>query len=74
VIGLIVAVLANESPRIIVKLAVIVLCVGFAQGAIGYVQYFTGLPWVLVALHVLGACLLWISVLFLHFKTIHPNT
>ena len=70
VIGLIVAVLANESPRIIVKRAVIVLCVGLAQGAIGYVQYFTGLPWALVALHVLGACLLWIAVLFLHFSTI----
>ena len=27
------------------------------QGGIGYVQYFTGLPWVLVAVHLLGSVL-----------------
>ena len=70
VIGLIVAVFANDAPRIIARRAVVVLSVGLAQGAIGYIQYFTGLPWVLVAFHVLGACILWISVLFLHFTTI----
>ncbi|MBU6348118.1 MAG: COX15/CtaA family protein [Actinomycetales bacterium] len=70
VIGLIVAVFANESPKILARRAFIVLGVGLAQGAIGYIQYFTGLPWVLVALHVLGACLLWTSVLFLHFTTV----
>ncbi len=31
----------------------------------GYVQYFTGLPEVLVGLHVLGACLVWIATLFI---------
>ncbi len=38
--------------------------VGFAvlQGAIGYLQYFTGLPWVLVTFHLLGACLVWVGV------------
>ncbi|MEU0006139.1 COX15/CtaA family protein [Streptomyces sp. NPDC006314] len=34
-----------------------------AQGAIGYVQYFTHLPEVLVALHMLGSCLIWIGTL-----------
>ncbi|MDG9705142.1 heme A synthase [Streptomyces sp. DH37] len=34
-----------------------------AQGAIGYVQYFTELPEVLVAAHLLGSCLVWIAVL-----------
>ncbi|GHC64141.1 COX15/CtaA family protein [Streptomyces flavofungini] len=34
-----------------------------AQGAIGYVQYFTDLPEVLVAAHMLGSCLVWIGVL-----------
>ncbi len=28
-------------------------------------QYFTGLPEVLVGLHVLGACLVWIATLFI---------
>ncbi|MEU3462410.1 COX15/CtaA family protein [Streptomyces sp. NPDC006733] len=34
-----------------------------AQGAIGYVQYFTHLPEVLVGLHMLGSALIWIGVL-----------
>ncbi|MEU6732942.1 COX15/CtaA family protein [Streptomyces physcomitrii] len=34
-----------------------------AQGAIGYVQYFTDLPEVLVGVHMLGSCLVWIGVL-----------
>jgi cytochrome c oxidase assembly protein subunit 15 len=34
-----------------------------AQGAIGYVQYFTDLPEVLVGLHMLGSALTWIAVL-----------
>ncbi|MCF3124229.1 COX15/CtaA family protein [Streptomyces arenae] len=34
-----------------------------AQGAIGYVQYFTDLPEVLVGLHMLGSCLVWIAVM-----------
>jgi len=32
------------------------------QAGIGYLQYFTGLPWVLVTVHLLGASLVWISV------------
>jgi cytochrome c oxidase assembly protein subunit 15 len=34
-----------------------------SQGVIGYVQYFTNLPEALVALHMLGSCLVWIGVL-----------
>ncbi|AWW40192.1 cytochrome B561 [Streptomyces sp. AS58] len=34
-----------------------------AQGVIGYVQYFTDLPEVLVGLHMFGSCLVWIGVL-----------
>ncbi|MFF6998834.1 heme A synthase [Streptomyces sp. NPDC008313] len=33
-----------------------------AQGAVGYVQYFTDLPEVLVGVHMLGSCLVWIGV------------
>ncbi|MET9155757.1 COX15/CtaA family protein [Streptomyces griseoflavus] len=33
-----------------------------AQGAIGYVQYFTDLPEVLVGLHMFGSCVMWIWV------------
>ncbi|MDX3688907.1 COX15/CtaA family protein [Streptomyces europaeiscabiei] len=34
-----------------------------AQGAIGYVQYFTDLPEVLVGAHMFGSCLVWIATL-----------
>ncbi|MFD4986961.1 heme A synthase [Streptomyces sp. NPDC058374] len=33
------------------------------QGAIGYVQYLTDLPEILVGLHMFGSCLVWIGVL-----------
>ncbi|MFE9254479.1 heme A synthase [Streptomyces sp. NPDC006879] len=39
------------------------LLVLVAQGAIGYVQYFTQLPELLVGAHMLGSCLVWIAVL-----------
>ncbi|MGW1881955.1 COX15/CtaA family protein [Streptomyces sp. NPDC001970] len=39
------------------------LFVLLAQGAIGYVQFFTDVPEVLVALHMLGSSLMWIAVL-----------
>lgn len=38
------------------------LIVLLAQGAIGYVQFFTDLPEILVAAHMLGSCLVWICV------------
>jgi len=34
------------------------------QGAIGYIQYFTGVPVLLVGFHILGATLTWIVVLW----------
>ncbi|MFI6411264.1 heme A synthase [Streptomyces sp. NPDC050585] len=39
------------------------LLVLLLQGGIGYVQYFTGVPEVLVGLHMLGSALLWVAVL-----------
>ncbi|MEV7719467.1 COX15/CtaA family protein, partial [Streptomyces sp. NPDC088184] len=33
-----------------------------AQGVIGYVQYFTDTPEILVGLHMLGSCMVWIAV------------
>ncbi len=35
--------------------------VAIAQGGIGYIQYFTGLPEAIVGAHILGAVLVWIS-------------
>ncbi|MGI8983536.1 MAG: COX15/CtaA family protein [Acidimicrobiales bacterium] len=37
-----------------------------AQGALGYVQYFTGVPALLVGFHIAGATAVWVAVLRLH--------
>ena len=36
-----------------------------AQGALGYVQYFLGVPWMLVALHIIGVCAVLIAATWL---------
>ncbi|MFL6156917.1 MAG: heme A synthase, partial [Marmoricola sp.] len=41
-----------------VRAARILLVVEIAQGAIGFVQYFTNLPVVLVGFHMLGAAII----------------
>jgi len=46
----------------------LVLAAVAAQITIGYVQYFNGVPEFLVGLHVLGATLVWIAVLWLHLS------
>ena len=58
--GLLVALHSTTAPKAVTKQAWIVLGICFAQGIVGYVQFFNGLPWGLVAIHVLGACVLWI--------------
>jgi cytochrome c oxidase assembly protein subunit 15 len=60
-VGLLIALTATNSSANIIRSAWIVLGICIVQGVIGYTQYFTGLPWALVAVHVLGACLLWIA-------------
>jgi cytochrome c oxidase assembly protein subunit 15 len=42
------------------KMILIFLAICLAQGAIGYLQYLTGLPELLVGAHLLGATLVWI--------------
>ena len=67
VIALLVAIRLSDAPPRVGQRARVVLYVTVGQGALGYVQYFTGVPWVLVAFHVLGATLLWVSVLRLTY-------
>lgn len=47
--------------------------IAVAQGAIGYVQYFTGIPELLVAAHLLGATLVWISAWRIRLSVITQN-
>ncbi|MGA0112773.1 MAG: COX15/CtaA family protein [Candidatus Nanopelagicaceae bacterium] len=52
----------NEATKRIVNMKVqIFLAIALAQGAIGYLQYFTGLPEIVVGMHLIGAVLVWIA-------------
>lgn len=54
---------AIGAPAPAVKAAGLFVVVELAQGLIGFVQYFTHLPAVLVGAHMLGACLVWVATL-----------
>ncbi len=43
------------------------------QGAIGYLQYFTGVPVLLVAVHITLASITWISIVRLHLELRHSS-
>lgn len=47
----------------------VLLAVELGQGAIGFVQYLTDLPVLLVGAHMLGACLVWLAVLDVLYRT-----
>ena len=66
-IALAIALKLTGAPPRAVRLGWILLAVMGIQGALGYTQYFTGLPPVLVGLHVLGSVLVWITALLLFF-------
>jgi cytochrome c oxidase assembly protein subunit 15 len=56
------------------RAAGVLVVVELAQGLIGFVQYFTGLPVVVVGAHMLGACLVWVSTVAVLWatRTRHP--
>jgi cytochrome c oxidase assembly protein subunit 15 len=62
-VALCLALRAVNAPPAAVKAAVTLLVVELAQGAIGFVQYFTHLPVILVGVHMLGAGLVWTATL-----------
>ena len=57
-LALYVAVRLNPLHR---RRVLIFAAISLAQGAIGYIQYFTGIPEIIVAAHLLGATLVWIA-------------
>jgi cytochrome c oxidase assembly protein subunit 15 len=73
VMGLLATVLAtgwhlrrSAAPAAVLERLEWVLGVLVMQGTVGYVQYFTGVPALLVGIHVAGATLLWITVWRFH--------
>jgi cytochrome c oxidase assembly protein subunit 15 len=53
----------GSAPAAVQRRSAELIVVVLAQGALGYVQYFTGVPALLVGIHVLGACLVWVATL-----------
>ena len=51
----------HSGLHLIRRRLTLLLVISLLQGLIGYLQYFTGLPVPLVALHLLGATLVWCS-------------
>jgi cytochrome c oxidase assembly protein subunit 15 len=62
---------AGVDQRIL-RRSEILLVVLVAQAAVGYVQYFTGVPALLVGVHVAGAAAVWVAVLRLHLAFSAP--
>ncbi|WP_018156079.1 COX15/CtaA family protein [Demetria terragena] len=62
VVAVLVAVHVLDVPRRVRRAWLAVLGVTLLQGLVGYTQYFTGVPWVLVLIHMLLASLLVVTV------------
>jgi cytochrome c oxidase assembly protein subunit 15 len=71
-IGLLFASLALHASHGTVQAAVVLLVVELAQGTIGFVQYFTDLPIVLVGFHMLGAALVSATVTWVLLRVRQP--
>jgi heme a synthase len=69
--GLIVALLLGlrlgKAPRRAVRLGWLLASLVALQGAVGYAQYFSGLPAGLVWVHVTGSTAIWVAALFLPY-------
>lgn len=57
------------APREAQRRAQILLAVLVAQAGVGYLQYFTGVPALLVAVHIAGATAVWVATIRLHLAT-----
>ena len=62
-VGLLFALRAVKAPSATIRAAGTLIVIELAQGLIGFVQYFTNLPVLLVGAHMLGACLVWVGTL-----------
>jgi cytochrome c oxidase assembly protein subunit 15 len=68
-IGFAVLLGATAAARTLQSAAWLLVAVELSQGLIGFVQYFTHLPAVLVGFHMLGACLVWLAALAVAWRT-----
>ncbi len=62
----------THAPPPVQRSARVLLVVLAAQAAVGYTQYFTGVPALLVGVHVLGAVVVWTAVVSLNLAVSAP--
>jgi cytochrome c oxidase assembly protein subunit 15 len=67
VVALILGLRLSAAPRRAVRLAWLLVALIGAQAAVGYAQYFSGLPAGLVWLHEAGATAIWVTVLLIPY-------
>lgn len=70
-IGMLIVLYVADGPAAAGHRAWALIIIALAQGTIGYTQYFTGLPWLLVTVHMLGAALLWTTAILLLLSLRH---
>ncbi len=61
-----------DAPEDLFARAQTLIAVLVVQGAIGYAQYFSNVPALLVGVHIAGSIALWIAVLNLHLQVKYP--
>ena len=62
----------QAAPLYVQRAARLLLGVVAAQAAVGYTQYFTGVPALLVGVHILGAITVWIAVVHVNLVVSGP--
>jgi cytochrome c oxidase assembly protein subunit 15 len=67
-VGVLALLYALRAAHAVRTAAAVLLGVELAQGVIGYTQYFLDVPPLLVVVHMLGACLVWLAALNLAFR------
>lgn len=64
-IGLLVALTVQGTAPRALRRTWLLFAIAAAQAVVGYAQFFAGLPALLVLVHILGAVLVWVTVLFI---------
>lgn len=72
-LGLLFTLVAVGAPAAARRAVVVLLAVEVGQGTIGFVQYFTDLPEVLVGFHLLGAAVISATVTWVLLRVRHPE-
>lgn len=63
ILGLWLALRVTDGPAPAQRWVGVLVGLSVVQGVIGYTQWFTGVPWLLVAVHMLLACLVWAATI-----------